>query len=203
MSKIPRVLLLIESARGFGRSLLRGFSEYARFHGPWCIDTSGPFFRRTAGKLCNLNKDYRGSLDGIVVRDMDELATLRKLGLPTVIASTIEPKAGGKIIWRWKDYGPNFYNVEAHGKVLKADRPSRFVFKWFPVGKEEEGTQITFDIQGQYGGTVIRLTEEGYPDTPDGRAMILECASGWGEALALLKFYLERGVVYIQPEKDS
>ena len=113
----------------------------------------------------------------------------------------LEPKAGGKIIWRWKDYGPNFYNVEAHGKVLKADRPRLFVFKWFPVGKEEEGTQITFDIQGQYGGTVIRLTEEGYPDTPEGRAMILECASGWGEALALLKFYLERGVVYIQPEK--
>jgi AraC-like DNA-binding protein len=39
MSKVPRVLLFIESARGFGRSLLKGFSEYARFHGPWCIYT--------------------------------------------------------------------------------------------------------------------------------------------------------------------
>ena len=24
----------------------------------------------------------------------------------------------------------------------------------------------------------------------------MECATGWGEALALLKFYLEHGVVY-------
>jgi len=94
MSRVPRVLLLIESARGFGRSLLRGFSEYARFHGPWCIDTSGPFFRRTAGKLRNLDREYQASLDGIVVRDMDELSALHKLGLPAIVASTIEPKAG-------------------------------------------------------------------------------------------------------------
>jgi len=94
MAKAPRVLLLIESARGFGRSLLKGFSEYARFHGPWCIDTSGPFFRRSAGKLHYLDKDYQSSLDGIVVRDMDELPALQKMKLPTVVASTIEPEAG-------------------------------------------------------------------------------------------------------------
>ena len=91
---MPRVLLLIESARGFGRALLRGFSEYARFHGPWCIDTLGPFFRRTSGKLHYLDRDYQSSLDGIVVRDMDEVSTLQKMGLPTVIASTIEPETG-------------------------------------------------------------------------------------------------------------
>ena len=94
MSKVPRVLLLIESARGFGRSLLKGFSEYARFYGPWCIDTSGPFFRRTAGKLRNLDRNYQASLDGIVVRNMDELPVLQAMGLPTIIASTIEPKTG-------------------------------------------------------------------------------------------------------------
>jgi LacI family transcriptional regulator len=94
MAKAPRVLLLIESARGFGRSLLKGFSEYARFHGPWCIDTSGPFFRRSAGKLHYLDKDYQSSLDGIVVRDMDELPALQKMKLPTVMASTVEPEAG-------------------------------------------------------------------------------------------------------------
>jgi len=45
-------------------------------------------------------------------------------------------------------------------------------------------------------GTVLTLTESGYKDTPEGLAMILECASGWGEAITLLKFYMEHGVVY-------
>jgi hypothetical protein len=31
--------------------------------------------------------------------------------------------------------------------------------------------------------------------------MMLECASGWGEALTLLKFYIEKGLVYTGPEK--
>jgi len=33
--------------------------------------------------------------------------------------------------------------------------------------------------------------------------MILECASGWGEALTLLKFYIEHGIVYAQLKKDK
>ena len=94
MAKVPRVLLLIESSRGFGRSLLKGFAEYARFHGPWCIDTSDPFFRRTTNRLQNLDRDYHRSLDGIVVRDIDELAALQKMGLPAVLASTVEPESG-------------------------------------------------------------------------------------------------------------
>lgn len=94
MVKPPRVLLLIESSRGFGRSLLKGFAEYARFHGPWCIDTSDPFFRRTTNRLQNLDRDYQRSLDGIVVRDIDELSSLQKMGLPAILASTVEPVTG-------------------------------------------------------------------------------------------------------------
>src|SRR5262249_52192067 len=34
---IPRVVLLIESSRASGRSLLRGIADYARLHGPWAF----------------------------------------------------------------------------------------------------------------------------------------------------------------------
>ena len=112
----------------------------------------------------------------------------------------VNPVTGGKIVFRWKDWGPNFYTTEADGKVIKAERPNLFVFEWYPVGKEYP-TKITFDLKGEYGGTVVRLKEEGYPDTPAGRDMIIECAGGWGEALALLKFYIEHGIVYTQPER--
>ncbi len=60
---------------------------------------------------------------------------------------------------------------------------------------------VEFDLRAEFGGTVIRLYEYGYPDSSEGLKNLLECASGWGEALALLKFYLEQGIVYTQPQK--
>lgn len=35
MVQIPRVALLIETSRGYGRELLRGVARYASLHGPW------------------------------------------------------------------------------------------------------------------------------------------------------------------------
>ena len=112
----------------------------------------------------------------------------------------VEPKPGGKIIWRWKDWGPDFYTVEAEGKVVAVDPPHKFAFQWHPAGKEYP-TTITFDLNEAYGGTVLTITEEGYPNTSKGRSAMLECACGWGEAATLLKFYLEHGIVYTPPEK--
>jgi hypothetical protein len=50
---------------------------------------------------------------------------------------------------------------------------------------------------------VVHLTEKGYTNTPGGRRNMLECASGWGEALTLLKFYLEHGVTYTQAGRGA
>ena len=41
---------------------------------------------------------------------------------------------------------------------------------------------MRFELESISSGTIVTITEEGYEDTPEGRAMILECASGWGEA---------------------
>ena len=35
MNETPKVALLIETARGYGRQMLRGIIKYARLHGPW------------------------------------------------------------------------------------------------------------------------------------------------------------------------
>ncbi|MGL5020385.1 MAG: hypothetical protein ACRDBP_19780, partial [Luteolibacter sp.] len=34
----PRVALLIESSRSYGRELLMGIAKYVRIHGPWSIE---------------------------------------------------------------------------------------------------------------------------------------------------------------------
>jgi len=117
-------------------------------------------------------------------------------------STEVDPKPDGKIVFRWKDWGPNFYTNEAEGVVVNGERPCLFSFQWYPIGKDNP-TTITFKLTEKYGGTVIELTEDGYTDTEQSREMILQCASGWSEALTLLKFYLEYGAIYKQPEKEK
>ncbi len=110
-------------------------------------------------------------------------------------ATEIDPVPGGKMVFRWKDWGPDHYESSAECKVLTAERPTEFAFEWYPVGKDNP-TTVRFHLEARDSGTVVTLTESGYPDTPKARAMILECACGWGEAVTLLKFWLEHGVRY-------
>jgi hypothetical protein len=46
------------------------------------------------------------------------------------------------------------------------------------------------------------LVEQGYKQTTSSLQACLGCATGWGEALTLLKFYLEHGITYgtVPPE---
>ena len=111
---------------------------------------------------------------------------------------TLEPRPGGKCEFSWKDWGPDFYTLKVPGEVIEAEKPRKFVFKW---GPKEKSTTITFELSPEYGGTVVTLTERGYKNTPESRAMMLECATGWGEAVTLLKFYIEKGIVYTKPQK--
>lgn len=37
MNRVPRVAVLIESSRAFGRGLLQGIADYSRHHGPWSM----------------------------------------------------------------------------------------------------------------------------------------------------------------------
>ena len=62
--------------------------------------------------------------------------------------------------------------------------------------KHEKYNPESGKFEAVENGAIIRLREYGYEDTPSGRRGILECAAGWGEALTLLKFYVEHGITY-------
>ena len=109
--------------------------------------------------------------------------------------SELDPRPGGDIVFRWKDWGPDKYTLDSHGKVLEAKRPEKFVFQWY-ADKPEYATTIEMIFERVEEGTVIHLREFGYHNTPSGRAAMLECAAGWGEALTLLKFYVEHNILY-------
>lgn len=105
----------------------------------------------------------------------------------------LDPQPGGICSFAWENWGPDNYSLKVPGKVIEARPPEIFKFQW---GSEDRATAVKFELEKSDGGTVVTLTEEGYRDTPESRAMMLECASGWGEALTLLKFYMEHGIIY-------
>ena len=62
MREIPKVALLVETSRGFGRELLRGIARYARIHGPWSFHITPGDFEQAVPKM----KQWGGT--GIIAR---------------------------------------------------------------------------------------------------------------------------------------
>lgn len=105
---------------------------------------------------------------------------------------TIDPVAGGSIVLEWSEWGPDAVSATDGGMVLEAVFPRRLSFQWTPHGVAK--TVVTFELEPRASGTVLRVTDHGYPSTPDGLEAFADCAAGWGEALTLLKMFLEHGI---------
>ncbi len=128
-------------------------------------------------------------------RVYDVLTTVEGWNAWFTAESRIDARPGGLIWLRWRDWGPDRVNAEDGGPVVEARRPERFVFQWHP-DNPAYFTTVEIDLELSGGGTVVRLREHGYHDTPEGLAAMLNCTAGWGEALTLLKFYVEGGMKY-------
>jgi uncharacterized protein YndB with AHSA1/START domain len=128
-------------------------------------------------------------------RAYDAMATSEGLDAWFTTGAQVDANPGGRIQFRWKDYGPEKYNGENEGPVVEARRPERFVFQW----RADSGgydTTVEIDFEPHEEGTVVRLVEYGYEDSPVGMQDLLNRATGWGCVLTLMKFYLEHGVTY-------
>jgi len=66
MREIPKVALLVETSRGFGRELLLGVARYARIHGPWSFHITPGDFEQAVPKM----KQWGGT--GIIARIPNE-----------------------------------------------------------------------------------------------------------------------------------
>jgi len=80
MREIPKVALLVETSRGFGREMLRGVARYARLHGPWSFHITPGDFQKAVPKM----KQWGGS--GIIARIPDEQVAkaVIEAGVPTI-----------------------------------------------------------------------------------------------------------------------
>ena len=105
----------------------------------------------------------------------------------------IDPRPGGTLRLRWVDFGADRITDQCVSPILEAAPPRRFVFRWTPG---DSTTTVAFDLSSQGSGTRVEVTESGHTASPRDLFALVDCAGGWGEALTLLKFYLEHGVTY-------
>jgi uncharacterized protein YndB with AHSA1/START domain len=128
-------------------------------------------------------------------RVFEALTTAEGLDSWFTDGAQVDPRPGGSIHFRWVGWGPEEISAEDGGLVLEAERPRRFVFQWHP-DEPSYATTVEINIEAIGDNTIVSLLEHGYHDTPSGRYACLNCAAGWGEALTLLKFYVEHGLRY-------
>lgn len=106
---------------------------------------------------------------------------------------SLDPQPGGRIIFQWKNWGPDHISTSDYGTVAEVIDGARFSFHWHPDSPTYE-TLVSLDLFDDPEGTIVRVSEIGFADTPEGLHAFGQSAAGWGEALTLLKFYLERGL---------
>lgn len=91
MPKVPKVILLIEKSRAFGRGLLHGIVQYSNFHGPWLFYMEPEVNRKSKEKSYEWMRDLEA--DGIIgyTWDVDLIRTIVDLGLPAMIRGIEKP----------------------------------------------------------------------------------------------------------------
>ena len=125
----------------------------------------------------------------------DAIATREGLDGWFTVGAEVEARPGGHIRFNWVDWGPDKVTASDEGPVLDAERGKKFVFQWHP-DNNEYATTVTIEFKEVKGGTNVYLQEDGFKDTFDGLKAMMECATGWGEALTLMKYYVEHGLRY-------
>jgi LacI family transcriptional regulator len=90
MKKFPRVALLIESSRTYGRELIRGITEYSRVNGPWLfpwVFHKQNFFYIVRGMEHAVLEDLKKwHPDGIITRDSKGIEKLKKWNIPMFVS---------------------------------------------------------------------------------------------------------------------
>ena len=109
--------------------------------------------------------------------------------------SEIELRPGGRLILRWRSWGPERdINADRECVIAEVVPQKRFVFRWGETA--DSMTTVEFDLEDRDAGTLLRLREHGFAPTAKGRESFEGNSLGWGEVSILIKFYIEHGVSY-------
>lgn len=83
--------MFIESSRASGRALLQGVAKYAHHHGPWSFYWEPGGLEKAWPKLKSLE------LDGLILRDVDQLDEALTFDIPTVVVGHQRGEVAGRL----------------------------------------------------------------------------------------------------------
>jgi LacI family transcriptional regulator len=89
MQEKRKVLLMMETSRKYGRSILRGIAKYSRTHGPWIFYRRAPFYWGTGVKEATLEQLLKLGIDGVILREQREQEQTDRIlaeGLPVIVS---------------------------------------------------------------------------------------------------------------------
>ena len=92
-----KVMLMMETSRTYGRSIMRGISRYSRTHGRWILFHRPPFYRVYKGRGDILKQISQMGVDGLILREQrtrKETEQILATGIPAVTSPYTEPFDG-------------------------------------------------------------------------------------------------------------
>ncbi len=99
------------------------------------------------------------------------------------------------IVFSWKDLGPRKISAEETAVIVDWRENQLFSFSWHAEDLPHP-TLVTLRLAPKGTGTILSVSDEGYPRSAEGERFYHDCATGWAEALTLLKVNLEVGYTY-------
>ncbi|MBN1363158.1 MAG: DNA-binding transcriptional regulator [Sedimentisphaerales bacterium] len=97
MGQQRKVLLMIETSRAYGRSVLRGIARYSRAHGPWIFHRPAPFYWGRSAREGSVEQLLKLGADGAILREQtrrEQIEAILATGLPVIVAPYTEPFDG-------------------------------------------------------------------------------------------------------------
>jgi LacI family transcriptional regulator len=97
MTEQRRILLMIETSRAYGRSILRGIAKYSRAHGPWIFHRPAPFPWDRSVREASIEPLLKLGVEGAILREQtrrDQIDEILATGIPVIVAPYTAPFPG-------------------------------------------------------------------------------------------------------------
>ena len=140
-------------------------------------------------ELTNVEAKHKEFIRAPREKVYDAFATTEGLNAWFTEGGRVDARPRGAMLFKFVDWGPDKINAEFAGRVIEARRPERFVYQW-GIEKPETTTTVELTFEERDGGTIVSVREYGFVDLSNA----LGNSAGWGEALTLAKFWVERGI---------
>jgi LacI family transcriptional regulator len=90
MRKNFKVIIMMETSRAYGRTILRGIAKYSHAQGPWVFYRRPPFYWGAGRAEVSLDWLRKVNADGMILREQRKRGLTERflaMGLPTVVAA--------------------------------------------------------------------------------------------------------------------